>query len=55
MSLTTMLLIKIVVGLTAMALACAICIATEKVAAAGRKALASVNGYCRAHFHHAQG
>jgi len=53
MDLTTMFLINIAMGLTAMALACVICVTMEKAVAAGKKALVLANGYCKAHFHHA--
>lgn len=52
MSLTAMLLIKIVLGLTVMALACVLCMITRKAAAAGRKMAVLVSGYCRKKEYH---
>ena len=50
---TTMLLIKLGGGLTAMALACVTCVAMEKIIIAGKKILAKNQGIHWPHFHHA--
>lgn len=51
MSLTTMLLIKVVLGFAAMALACIICVTMENVIAQGKRLFPSVNSYRKRHFH----
>lgn len=46
-----MLQIKFGLGLAAMALVCIVAATSERVIIAGKKALTSANGYCKAHFH----
>ncbi|MDR3591734.1 MAG: hypothetical protein P4N41_18935 [Negativicutes bacterium] len=53
MSMATLLLIKIALGLAAMALACAICVTAKKAVTAGKKVAAFVTGYCRTRFYQA--
>ena len=54
MNWTTILLLRFGVGFMAMVLAYVICVSVEEIVASTKKALAFINSFRSAHFHHAE-